>query len=381
MNARNVPGISRRRFATAAAAGLGAACATGLTACTRTTGDGRAPQGRGFSDTVFEAFTTHRLVGIGEVHQTRAPQNHFDALTPLLTDPRLPRIVDDIVVEFGNALYQDTIDQFIAGQPVDDASLRPVWRNTTQSPVTTYDAPVYEQFFRTVRAVNWTLPPGKQIRVLLGDPPIDWPTITSISEIQAFGGERRTAYPASLVEKQVLAKGHRALICYGWWFLLHSTPHSLIGEIEQRTGERTYTIADLLPLDGDPGGLATRLARQPRNTTIPTAGTWLGTLDAGLAPPSVQLTPSGPPVNPWCGTRLGSLIDAGLYLGQPGELTQSYPNPAVFLDPAYWKELQRRNTLTGSRVDLNSYRQEQPAVYPLLKLPPSQQCGRAPKAK
>ena len=48
-----------------------------------------------------------------------------------------------------------------------------MWRNTTQSPGQTWDASVYEQFFRRVRAVNWTLPPSKRIRVLLGDPPLD----------------------------------------------------------------------------------------------------------------------------------------------------------------------------------------------------------------
>jgi hypothetical protein len=93
-------------------------------------------------------------------------------------------VVNDIVVEFGNALYQDTIDAFVLnGQPVADADLRPVWRNTTQSPVQTWDAPVYEQFFRRVRAVNWTLPPSKRVRVLLGDPPLDWSKVTSGSQI------------------------------------------------------------------------------------------------------------------------------------------------------------------------------------------------------
>ena len=164
--------------------------------------------------------------------------------------------------------------------------------------------------------------------------------------MRAFSGPQRAAYPASLVERQVLAKGHRALICYGWWFLLHSSPHSLIGEIEQRTGDRTYTIADLVPLAGDPGGLARKLARQPR------------------------------PANPWCGTRLGSLIDAGLCLGQPEELTQSWPNSAIYLDLEYWQELQRRNALSGNAVDLDSYRLEQPARYKLLRFPPSQECGK-----
>ena len=35
------------------------------------------------------------------------------------------------------------------------------------------------------------------------------------------------------------------------------------------------------------------------------------------------------------------------------------PNPAIYLDPTYWKELQRRNTI-GLSVDLNWWRQEHP---------------------
>jgi hypothetical protein len=361
------------------AAGLGAASITGLTsACTSPARGSESSAGRGLADVVFEAFKTHRLVGVAETDDSL--QNHHDVLTMLLTDPRLPEVVDDIVVEFGNALYQGTVDRFIAGQPVDDAELRRAWRNTTASPLETWDAPVYEQLYRTVRAVNWPLPPGRQVRVLLGDPPIDWSKITKASEIDVFGLQR-DAYPASVVEKEVLDKGHRALICYGWWHLLHSFPHRLVDIIEQRTGERTYTIADLVPLSGDPGGLATELARYARDTVIPTAGTWLGSFDAGLIPPSVQGGgPTTKDTNPWCGTRLGSLIDAGLYEGQPGDLTISLPNPAIYLDPAYWKELKRRNALQGNLVDLDSYRKEQPARYPLLKVARSQECGRAPQA-
>jgi len=35
--------------------------------------------------------------------QVIAGQDHHDALQMLLTDPRLPGVVDDIVVDFGNA--------------------------------------------------------------------------------------------------------------------------------------------------------------------------------------------------------------------------------------------------------------------------------------
>jgi hypothetical protein len=55
----------------------------------------------GLADAILEAFKSHRLVGLGEIHGL---QTHGDALTLLLSDPRLPEVVDDIAVQFGNAL-------------------------------------------------------------------------------------------------------------------------------------------------------------------------------------------------------------------------------------------------------------------------------------
>ena len=63
------------------------------------------------------------------------------------------------------------------------------------------------------------------------------------------------------------------------------------------------------------------------------------------------------PSSPHCGKPVRTLVDAGLYLGPPQELTASLPNPAIYHDPTYWKELQRRNTI-GLSVDLNWWRQE-----------------------
>jgi hypothetical protein len=203
MSTAEITSLNRRRFLGASAvaavsvAGLGA-CGSESTA--RATAD-PSTDGR-LADVVFEAFKTHRVVGIGETHGL---QNHHDLLDALLNDPRLPEVIDDIVIEFGNALYQDTIDRFIAGRPVDNVELREVWRNTTQSSLMTFDEPVNEQFFRTVRAVNWTRPPEKQIRVLAGDPPIDWSKITNRTELVRFEGSRDT-HAASVVGRDVLAK-------------------------------------------------------------------------------------------------------------------------------------------------------------------------------
>ena len=148
-------------------------------------------------------------------------------------------------------------------EPVNDADLRLVWRNTTQSPLETWDEPVYEQFFRRVRAVNWTLPPGQRIRVLLGDPPIDWSTITTRQQVFSFLMQR-DSHAASVVEQQVLARGCRALLCYGAAHLFHANgPGPLVPLIQQQTRVRTYVIADVIPLEGDPGGLGAKLAGYP----------------------------------------------------------------------------------------------------------------------
>jgi hypothetical protein len=95
-------------------------------------------------------------------------------------------------------------------------------RDTTQSPEQTWDAPVYEQFYRTAREVNRPLPTGRQIRVLLGDPPIDWSQITKAGDVADLRG--RDAYPVSVVEQRVLAKRCRAQLCYGGGHLLHAGP-------------------------------------------------------------------------------------------------------------------------------------------------------------
>jgi hypothetical protein len=391
VNDRIMSRMSRRRFLNAAA-GAGTASVAGLAVAriAPASAAGRSTAGRStaantgsLADAVLGAFTTRRLVALGEWHGF---QEHHDALRMLLADPRLPEVVDDIVVEFGDAFYQPMMDKFILGlQPVNNADLRLAWRNTTLSPLATWDEPVYEQFFRTVRSANWALPPGKRMRVLLGDPPIDWPKVTKPSQIPPLPS--RDTYPASLVESHVLRHGRRALLCYGSAHVFHRPPHfdgpgngNMVTIIEQHTGQRTYTITDLVPWAGDPGGLARKLAPHPRNTVIPAAGTWLGSFDAALVASGVKFRPHhGQPCDPYCDYPASSIIDAGLYLGQPAGLTQSYPNPAIYLDPTYWAELQRRNALLGNPANLDSYRHEQPTKLPLIKTTLPAGCGQPPQ--
>jgi hypothetical protein len=369
VNALGGPGPNRRGSPTASADTT--AAAAGLTASDAQAA-ATAP-GSSLTEAVLAAFQTHRVVAIGDAH---AGQEIHDLLLTMLSDPRLYGVANDIVVEFGDAFYQDTLDNFILGaEPVDDADLRLVWRNTTQSPNIILDCPVYEQVYRRVRAVNWTLPADKKIRVLAGEPPFDWSTVTSASQIPY---PQRDPYPASLAG-QSLAEGRRVLLIYGGMHLLHRPPGSgrtITTLIEEKTRVRPYAIVPLRPLTTDPGAVFPRLAAYYRGTVIPTAGTWLGKVSAADILPGATASVNGQDpkfINPWCGMTFGQLVDAGLYVGQPGELTASWPNPALYLDPVYWAELERRNAIKGNRTNppLNTFRQQRPSVYPLPQAGPA----------
>ena len=209
--------------------------------------------------------------------------------------------------------------------------------------------------------------------MLAGEPPFDWSTVTSASQIPF---PQRNLYPASLAG-QSLASGRRVLLIYGGMHLLHA-PHgrTVTRLIEQETGARAYVIVPLRPLATDPGGVFPRLAACPRGTVIPTAGTWLGQVSAGDILPGATASVNGQAptfVNPWCGMTFGQLADAGLYAGQAAELTASWPDPAIYLDPVYWAELERRNAIQAksTRPPLDTFREQRPPAYPLPQAGPA----------
>jgi outer membrane receptor protein involved in Fe transport len=160
---------------------------------------------------ILDAFKTHQIVALGEgAHGNE--QGHAFRLS-LIRDPRFATIVNDIVVESGNALHQDVIDRFVRGDDVPYETLRQVWQNTTQ-PSTGWDRLIYEEFFRAVRTLNASLARERQLRVLLGDPPIDWTKIQSRSDLGRWLNERER-FPAEVIRREVLAKQRRALLIYG----------------------------------------------------------------------------------------------------------------------------------------------------------------------
>ena len=132
-------------------------------------------------------------------------------------------------------------------------ALRLVWRNHTQ-PSISADFTHYEEFLRAVRTAN-AASGGRRLRVLLGDPPIDWDAIQRKDEHLKWI-EMRDAYPAAVLQTEVIAKQRRALLVYGTAHLQRSIVMSIfemddwrsqtvVSLVERAGPTRVFTIAGL----------------------------------------------------------------------------------------------------------------------------------------
>lgn len=229
------------------------------------------------------------LVAFLETHGS-SEQHAF--LRALVRRPEFGRAYDDVVVEFGSARYQVTVDRYVRGEPVPLSSLSLVWRRTTQDSGVWND-PVYEQFFRAVREGNEGKPPAERVRVLLGDPPIDWRRIrTRMCPRRRTPGcldywiERRGPHYAGVVLRKVLARGRRALLVAGAFHLVRQPAgEGFRNETALIERARPGAIFAVLPHGRSEGPDADELERRlrtwPRPSLAPLAGTWLGQVPAG----------------------------------------------------------------------------------------------------
>lgn len=306
---------------------------------------------------ILAAFDRYDVVAIPAGHGMKDVN---DFLLDLIRDPRFPDKVDDIAVECGNSLYQPVLDRYIAGMDVPFAEVRKTWRNTTQTMCGL--SGFFEQFFPLVRAINQKLPPVKRLRVLAGDPPIDWETINTPDDAWRF--LNRDPVIASIMEKEVLSRSRKALMLFGTMHLLHGTadggpssssqrnaPPSAVSLYEKTYPNRTFVISDLGTYGTKRRNTSdTPFASWPNPSVFPTRGTWLGAMplkEFRLPPVSVQdciVTIDFPPN---LRKPIEAFVDAILYLG-PQDFALTEPTPAsTALDTEYMTELSRRESLLG----------------------------------
>ncbi|PYR56405.1 MAG: hypothetical protein DMF91_21960 [Acidobacteria bacterium] len=301
---------------------------------------------------ILDAFRTHDIVALGEPHGNE--QGHAFRLS-LIRDLRFAETVNDILWECGSARYQDIMDRFIQGEDVPDTSLRQAWRNTVGSINVACDLPIYEEFIRAVRAVNAARPRERQLRVLLGDPPIDWEKVHALEDAVKWAAVR-DIHAAEVIKTEVLSKHRRALIIYGDMHLrrkyvganymtedpVTKTPvdgRTLTEQLEAATGTRVFAIwvdttSDLTKLQAD-------IASWPTPSMTLLRGTVLGATDFAFYYPT-----SRDPARP-----MEDKFDALLYLGPPSTMSQARLSPTLCADRAYMEMRLGRMALVGVPTD------------------------------
>lgn len=158
---------------------------------------------------LLDLYHSKQIVALGEIH---GRQKESDFRLALIRSAEFAKLVDVIIVEFANPLYQETIDNYLIGEHVIKEDLQKVWRNTTQVSGV-WDSPLYEEFFLAVRQTNALLKTEDKIRVIAADPPIDWSRVQSFEDFQPFA--ERGRYPIGVIEKEVYETGMKALLIFG----------------------------------------------------------------------------------------------------------------------------------------------------------------------
>jgi hypothetical protein len=296
---------------------------------------------------ILAAFDRYEVVAMPEAHGMK---DLDDFILALIRDPSFPGKVNDIEVECGNSLYQSVLDRYIAGMDVPFAEVRKVWRNTTQ--VMCGQSGFFEQFFPLVRAINQKLPATKRLRVLAGDPPIDWEKVKTSEEARRFLD--RGPSIVSVMEKEVLSRHRKALMLFGTFHLMHGTD-SDVSTYEKDYPHLTFVISDLGIYDTNRQVASiSPFASWPYPSLALTKRTWLGALSlSDIFPPPINVEVDSETCKvqisypPGQQEPIEAFVDAFLYLG-PQDFRLNEPMPAdIALDADYMTELLRRESLTG----------------------------------
>lgn len=287
---------------------------------------------------LLHAFDYVDVIALGETHGSRMES---ELRLRLIRNSDFPFRAHFIVVEFGNSLYQATLDRYLDGEDVPLAAVERVWQDTTQ--VGGGDSPVYAEFFAAVREVNRKLPADRRLRVIAGDPPVDWDRVKTKADWLPFVERRR--FPVSL-DRIAIPRGEKALVIYGEAHL--KRPAFPLWAAAASADVEADPLAAPLPPTAPPLFKALQ-ANGPGRVFVVTGVAGVNpfetTLDLGELPALVPLTGMHSAV----GTGLGESADACIYFGDSPEahaLVQ--PDPAIYRGTPYGTEIARRRKIVAT---------------------------------
>ena len=308
-------------------------------------------------DGVFAAFQRGPLVGLSDDHALAQEEDFY---VSLITDPRFTKEVGNIVVEFGNASQQKTIERYVNGEDMPYAELRKVWGDTSYVGwFPTVTALGYLNFYAAVRAVNAKLPVEDRIHVWLGGKPIDWSNIRTKEDLSKVVSGQADRFPADLVEREIMSKHKKALLLYGTF---HFYDKGALAElIRQRHPESLFVITPYagfadwscsqtfesraiswpLPALVVAGQLGMEQQAPDASCKLLDASSFAQMTEAQKAKIRADME-----------SQTSVLVgNALLYLAPAQTLTKSPLSPDLYLDPEFRKENDRRAALFGGQPD------------------------------
>ena len=309
-------------------------------------------------------FDRHAVVMLGELHRSREIHAF---LQQLLRDPAFICRVDDVVVEFGNARLQPVADAYVAGGKVGETRLQSLWRETAVP--LTWNSPLYREVFVTLREINAKRLCPRPLRLLLGDPPLDWSRIATAADYARFTD--RDGHLAAVIEREVLDKQRRALVISGKLHAMKQLPPGAQDDPRERLAAQIIesrhpgALFSVVSVDSAAAVAALQLAPAPSFVVL--RGNALAQADFALTDPDwkaplagADVATRGPEPALGAGLRMGEVVDGLLNLGG---FHPVYPSPTIYLDPAYQQELRRRAAI----IEAHSGQDFLPAIDALVE--------------
>jgi len=309
-------------------------------------------------DYIRRSLQAYPVVCLGEGgHQAKEPHQF---LRRVLGDKTILKTVDVVIVEFAATKHQTVLDAYIQGEDVPFSELSLVWRDTGQSPRAPWDSPLYHELLKVIREGNLTLSAAERVRVVAGDPPIDWEMIKTREE---YNESRipRDPFAASLAMEYAFHLGKRVLIIFGDAHL----PRVSVGPEDDLRNSLTWYILREHPsavmvisyLDPENLGVDDRIDELVQDKIYATTDHWTGGINAELVFPEIYslVTDAKTGHQSWqniplySGYLVRDLFDALIYIGPsngwshvPGSFDQER-------DEEYLIELNRRSLVRFGR--------------------------------
>ena len=286
------------------------------------------------ADSVAAQFDTHQFVFMGSTHGWKK-QHDFQLC--LLSRPAFQRRVTDVMVEWGNPVYQNLVDRYLLQlEPIPIDSLAPVWIDT--------DAPdlwgrltLMPAFYEAVRKINEHLEPARRIRVIGGCEPIDWSKVQTQEDVARYA--YKSNWAAHVIMEHYAPDPSRKL------FVIYGEGHvnrrgTLTADARQKVSLDQWFMVGVIRERGTDDTLIARLGDSAQPF-------YVGTARLPSAPPyprDLAIAREQP---------LEAVMNAVVYLGPEPDRSMSH---AVDLTPAQQAEVARRGLIKGDLKQLMQLR-------------------------